>query len=382
MKKILVFTIILVCALTFLQKTPFQDFLRREFVVSTPQKAATTSIIASDDQDISLKKMIGQLVIIGATGEELSETDARFIREYGVSGFNLIGKNSRSRTQVTALINDLQNEASEAGIPGLFVGVDQEGGAIERFKFLGTHDPQSALTSTTSAYRVAYTRGVELRKTGVNMVFAPVLDLVTDSKSYLYGRTFQTTPENIALRGSAMVNGFHEAGIIAVPKHFPGYGNLKLDPHTSSATAAEGYSLEKNLQPFILAYRNTSFEALMTAHITVPQYDTKPATRSSYMLTTLLRNSLGFKGVIVSDDLEMASVGDDDDIGKSAVESIQAGADLLIVTQKPANQTKVLTALTEAVSTGELSAQRVRESYARVMELKRLYGLAKTSQTR
>jgi beta-N-acetylhexosaminidase len=178
-----------------------------------------------------------------------------------------------------------------------------------------------------------------------------------------------------------MVSGFSQAGIIAVPKHFPGYGNIKLDPHTSSATAPREYSLEKNLQPFILAYRQTPFEALMTAHITVASHDTKPATRSSYMLTTILRESMGFTGVIVSDDLEMASVGEVD-IGRSAVESIQAGADLLIVTQNPDNQVKVLTALSDAVSTGQLPAERIRESYARIMDLKARYGLAKSIETR
>ena len=208
-----------------------------------------------------------------------------------------------------------------------------------------------------------------MKRFGITTNFSPILDYVSDPSSYLYNRTFKTNPETSAALGSAMVRGYLQGGIVPVIKHFPGYGNASLDPHTSEVTLTLKESeFDTYLLPFKEVLKEHPTVPLMVAHIIIPTIDTKPATRSPVFLSEILRNQIGFEGVIITDDIEMTSVGEE--VGRAALEAIIAGADIIVSTKTPRKQIEVLNHLKEAVQNGTLTEERVNESVRRILTLK------------
>ncbi|MDO8676265.1 MAG: glycoside hydrolase family 3 N-terminal domain-containing protein [Candidatus Azambacteria bacterium] len=314
---------------------------------------------------MSLDEKIGQLVIVGFENKYVDGHIEKMIKQYHVGGVNLLGRNAESQSQVKKLISDLQ---SMSQIP-LFIAIDQEGGAMVRFKFLSELTPQSKITSTTQAKNIAFERAQELKELGVNMNFSPVMDYVSDKDSYLYHRTFGTNPDNIGELGDAMIKGYIKGGIVPVAKHFPGYGNVLSDPHNNKALLiANKETFDFNLVPFKKILIDSQIPAIMTAHIIIPFISQKPSTLSSEMLSGILRKQFQFKGVIITDDLEMVSVGGS--IEQVAVDSINAGADMLISTLTPEKQDKILNRLKKAVLNKEITEKRIDESLMRILKLK------------
>ncbi|HEY4511633.1 MAG TPA: glycoside hydrolase family 3 N-terminal domain-containing protein [Candidatus Paceibacterota bacterium] len=316
---------------------------------------------------ISLRKKVGQLLIAGLEGQVIDTHTKKLIEEYGVGGFNLLKRNVKNREQITSLIRDLQASSS---IP-LFIAVDQEGGSTIRFSFLKELQSELSIKSTSTAFTIAKARGQELAALGVNMNFSPVLDSVSDKKSYLYPRTFGTTTDAIGHLGAAMVEGYEEGGVVPVPKHFPGYGNIVNDPHKKEVSlSVSERDFEEGLLPFARVIGSVDVPAIMTAHIVIDSIDSAPATLSPRILN-ILRNRYGFDGVIITDDLEMASTGLPP--AKAAVLSIKAGADMVISTHTPKIHLEVLNALEAAVVSGELPISRIDESLERISLLKKKY---------
>ncbi len=214
-----------------------------------------------------------------------------------------------------------------------------------------------------------------MKDLGVNMNFSPVLDYVTSERSYLWPRVFRGNVAALSQLGSAMVAGYKEAGIIAVPKHFPGYGNVKPDPHANTVVlSTNSRGLAISLAPFRSILSNGGADAIMTAHIKVPFFDAKPATVSHKFITRLLREAWGFDGVVITDDIEMASAGKS--VGETAVESIKAGADVVIVSITPEKYRVVFEGLKNAVQKGDITEQRLNESVGRILKLKQLYKIS------
>lgn len=333
--------------------------------VEQKEKQKFIDPIASRVSEMSLDQKIGQMLIIGFENKYLDDHARKMIEQYHIGGINLLGRNVKDKNQIRELTANLQKISA---IP-LFIATDQEGGKIIRFNFLNELTPQIRIKETQQAEQIASVRAEELRELGVNMNFSPVLDYVSNSKSYLYNRTFGTDPDSIGALGNAMIKGYTRSGIVPVAKHFPGYGNLSLDPHTNQATLTiDRKELEVNLSPFQKVIATNPAVAIMTAHIVIPDVDTKPATLSSKFLNEILRKQMGFRGIIITDDMEMVSAGGS--IGQSSVDAIKAGADMIISTYTPEKQIEIFNRLKKAVLDGEISEEKINESVLRILTLK------------
>ena len=340
------------------------------FLLFQPSKKVEITIVKPDPIEekikiMSLDEKIGQMLIIGFENQYLDDHIKTMIEKYHIGGINLLKRNIKNRKQIIELTKNLQSISSTT----LFIGVDQEGGNVIRFDFLNELTGQINIKDTNQAEDIAFKRAMELKELGVNMNFSPVLDYVSDKKSYLYNRTFGTNPEKIGELGQAMIKGYQKGAIIPVAKHFPGYGNVSLDPHKNEVQInIDQNDLSRNLLPFQKLIDFDPFIAIMTAHIVVPSIDSKPATLSSMFLNEILRKQMGFKGVIITDDMEMVSAGKS--VEESSLEAIIAGADMIISTYTSEKHIKIFDKIKNAVLSGEITENRIDESVRRILTLK------------
>ncbi len=334
--------------------------------IKESKKLGIVDQIALQVNKMSLDQKIGQMLIVGFENNYLDDHIQKMIKEYHIGGINLFRRNVKDRNQIQQLTARLQKIST---IP-LFIATDQEGGDVIRFNFLEELTPQIKIKDAEQARQIAFSRATELREIGINMNFSPVLDYVSNNKSYLYNRTFGVDPGNIGNLGNAMIKGYIGGKVVPVAKHFPGYGNLLRDPHTNQAKLTiNEKELQINLIPFqkVIA-TNSSNIAIMTAHIVVPNIDTKPATLSSTFITEILRKQFGFNGVIITDDMEMVSAGNL--TSQSSLNAIIAGADMIISTYTPQKQIEIFDRIKKAVLEKEISEKRIDESIMRILTLK------------
>jgi beta-N-acetylhexosaminidase len=272
----------------------------------------------------------------------------------------------------------------------LFIAVDQEGGLVQRVHDGVPEVPRARELGQTSSPGDAALLATEtaqgLLALGVNMNLAPVADVVTNPNSFLYPRTFGGDPEVVSAFVAAVTDAYVRGGLISVVKHFPGHGSALGNTHgeavISQATEAQFDTV--HLPPFRAAIA-AGAQGVMMAHIAAAAYDeTRPASQSDVVIKNLLRQKLGFTGLVVSDDLEMAAAtgsatanaGDNSDaaevkaLGDAAVASINAGCDLLICTGTLARNLQVRDAIVSAVENGSISPARLDEAVSAVLELK------------
>ncbi|WP_283138449.1 beta-N-acetylhexosaminidase [Rhizohabitans arisaemae] len=346
--------------------------------------------------NMSLEDKVGQLfmpVVYGSRADTVSgENNARYgvptfrklIEKYRVGGviyFPWAG-NVESPEQVARLSNDLQRISK---IP-LLIGADQENGIVSRLEAITTRIPGAmaigASRSPELAREVARVTGAELAAVGVNLDFAPVADVNVDPRNPVIGsRSFSSDPKLAARLTGASVEGFHEAGIASSAKHFPGHGDTYTDSHTGLPVITHSMAEWERIDapPFKAAIER-GVDAVMSAHIVMPKLDSsgEPATLSPRILTGLLREKLGFKGVVITDALNMDGVRKKYDDAEVAVRSVLAGADLLLMSPNlPAAYDGVL----KAVKAGRISRDRLDLSVERLLTLKRDRGLFDTGET-
>jgi beta-N-acetylhexosaminidase len=289
----------------------------------------------------------------------------------GLGGVVLFTRNVRDAEQLTALTATLRAERAD-----VLVAIDHEGGefshlsAVSRWplaspRCLGDLD-DPALTRAS-----AREAGVLLAGLGIDVMLAPSVDVNSNPANPIIStRSFGTGPDVVSRHGAAFVAGVHEAGIAACAKHFPGHGDVAVDSHLAlphvDRWAEEVAAVE--LPPFAAAIA-AGVDLVMTAHIVFSDYDTVPATLSRRLLTGLLRDELGFTGVVTTDALEMHGITADRSIEQAAVESITAGADLAMVATADADPAALTAALVDAVGNGSLPAGRLVEAADRVRRL-------------
>jgi beta-N-acetylhexosaminidase len=318
-------------------------------------------------------RQIGQLFVFGFEGYRAGEGILRLIRDYGIGGVILFSRNIETPRQTTELVQNLQ---AHSEIP-LLIGIDQEGGIVSRLpepftQFPGNH-AVGLSGSTDLAYRFGRATGRELASVGINLDFAPVLDINSNPANPVIGtRSFGAVPEQVAKLGCAVIRGLQES-VIACGKHFPGHGDTSQDSHLAlpSVLMEKEKLQQRELIPFAAAI-DGGVEALMTSHVLYPSLDPDlPATLSPAVVQGLLREELRFNGVVVTDDLEMKAVEDHFGTERSCVMALQAGVDLLLICHDPDKQEKGIEAVIRALEAGEISMERVEESVARVLDLKR-----------
>ncbi len=328
--------------------------------------------------------VIGNLFVIGFDGTDLSSKARELLDDLNPSGVILFSRNIRNPLQTVRLNNNLQTYAHERFGQGFLIGVDQEGGRVARLttpftKFrpalhlASSHDPLSSVSD------FAGKTAQELRLAGFNLDFAPVLDVlshVTDLSTTVIGdRSFGTDPLSVSMLGEAVISAFRLKGVIPCGKHFPGHGGTLVDSHYALPVDARSFDELRcrDLVPFRRAVEN-QVEMLMTAHVVYTALDPdRPATLSRKIIAELLRSQMNYNGVVVTDDLDMAAVSADHEIGELAVGALNAGADLLMICKSPEKAVAAKAAIIEALRKGDLDETQVAASLERISKLKSAY---------
>lgn len=290
--------------------------------------------------------------------------------------------NIKGAQQIARLSNDIQRSSMSQRVPvPALISTDQEGGVISRLPSQIVQSPGSmalgAARDKTYAFRAAYIVGKELRALGINQNLAPDADVNINPFNPVIGvRSFGDRSWLVARLTAAQVRGYQSVGVAATTKHFPGHGDTNVDSHTGLPVIKHTRRQieDIDLPPFRAAI-DSGVDVIMTAHIVVPALDSsgRPATLSKPILTGLLRQQLGYKGVIMTDSLEMAGVRQMFPDSRVPVEAIKAGADLLLM---PPDLNLAINSVVNAVERGEISVSRINASVLRILELKARLGLS------
>jgi beta-N-acetylhexosaminidase len=322
---------------------------------------------------------IGQLFMVGFDGLEPDAAIGRLIRERRVGGVILFRRNVHTPGQVAALCRRLQEINAEVSDVPLLIGIDQEGGMVMRIEQGVTPMPApmafQAAGSSADCEALHRISGAEMRAIGINMLLAPVLDVNNNRSNPVIGvRAFGEDADTVIRYGGAAIDGLRQAGVIVTAKHFPGHGDTAVDSH--HAMALVGHDQERlravELAPFRAAIAQ-GVDAIMTAHVAFPAFEPDagvPATLSRAVLTGLLRDEMGYDGVVISDCLEMGAIADGIGVEEGAVGTLLAGADIVLISHTEARQHAAIDAVAAALASGRLSAERVEQALARVRRLK------------
>lgn len=352
---------------------------------------SVTSYVYSE-QEMSLKEKVGQLLMVHFHGEEANQEAALLIQELHVGGiiYYTWANQLSSAAQVQNLSTGLQKLAK---IP-LIIAVDQEGGRVNRLKEGFTIFPSNLSVAKTNqselAKRSAFAIGQELLSVGITMNLAPVVDINNNPDNPVIGsRSFGNTANCVTLFAEHALQGYRNAGIIASLKHFPGHGDVVVDSHQELPIVRKTKEQLDQLELFPFSQLASQADSIMTAHILFPALDSQNcATLSKNILTNLLREEIGFQGVIISDSLVMQGLLNNcSSIEEAAIRAINAGCDLLILGGRQLHAhsqleltveriQKIHQALLQAVETGVISQQRLEQSVQRILNLKNKYPLS------
>lgn len=355
---------------------------KKEKEVVVVQEKNSEETIEDQIARMTLDEKIGQLIMVGVEGENFSPEMEDLIQKEKVGGIILLPKNISSAEQTLKLLNDLK-KANEVNKIPLFLSVDEEGGTISRlpdeFGSLPTTREIGSMNNPDFSFEVGQLLANQVKAFGYNMNMAPVLDVDSNPDNPVIGdRSFGSDPEVVASLGIATMKGMQEERVIPVVKHFPGHGDTSVDSHSSmpilDADLERLNSLE--LIPFKKAIEEGA-DAVMTAHILFPKIDSSnPATLSGKVINGILRESLGFEGVIITDDLTMGAIRNSYSAGQAAVRAFLAGHDILLICHEYDNYYMAIQAMKEAVTSGKIKEEQVDRSVQRILTLKKKYKLS------
>ena len=316
---------------------------------------------------------VGQLLMIGIHGTTLND-DAKFmLNEYRVGGIILFDRNMESKDQVKTLITDINKAGKSAGLTPLFLGIDQEGGAVARMDDKLIKVPPAEEVGkmpVEQAVSLAKQSGAELKDLGFNINFAPVADL-----GLTYGRSYSTSPDEVVRYAGAVGKAYDEAGLWYSYKHFPGIGKIDVDLHadTSIVPVSKETLLSEDTKVFIdlIKQSKSNTYTIMVSHAMYPQIDPDhPASLSKAIITDWLRKDIGYNGVVVTDDMDMGALANHYTFGDMAVQSILAGSDILLVCHEYEHMQEAYNGLMKAVKDGRISKERLDESVKRILLMK------------
>jgi beta-N-acetylhexosaminidase len=354
--------------------------------------------VADEVASMPLEVKIGQLVLAGVEDEIAGDDSRHIINDLHIGNIILMGRNFDSPQQVLQLTRDLQDLAMRAnGVP-LLIGTDQEGGLVQRANYYAGFTPMPPAQLVGSAQDPGLVEqygqmvGEELHAVGIGVDFAPVLDVndnPTNPVIGALGRSFGTTPQLVAESALPFIAGLHAGGVMATGKHFPGHGSTTTDSHNELPFVDKDRAAldAVDIAPFRAAIER-GIDAIMPAHVVYQALDPAelPATLSKPILTGLLREELGFTGVIITDDLGMQGIMQIAPPEESGVRAILAGADMLTcvrMTTAGACQPEMIEQLHEGLMTaatdGRLPIERIDESVRRILALKTKYDVGPAS---
>ncbi|MCX8033552.1 MAG: hypothetical protein N3B14_09280 [Thermoleophilia bacterium] len=360
--------------------------------VSTTTPSVARQTLAS----LSLQQEAAQVLLATFSGTSLDPYLARLLGAGPPGGLLLLEANITDLQQLKTLIGDAQAVAGHTTGVGLLIAVDQEGGPVARIREGVPSLPAARVVganySVLEAARLAEETAKALCSLGINVNLAPVADVVSNPESFLYLRTYSGDPTVVARFVRAVTEGYRKGGLVTVAKHFPGHGAASEDTHKQTVIShtSQAEFATTHFPPF-LAAMEAGTEGIMVAHIVAEAYDPeRPASLSPVVVNTVLRTGLGFAGLVVADDLEMAGAAwrtragqersgrassDSINPAETAVAALLAGCDLLISTGTLDRQLQIIDGIVEAVENGDLPRERLDEAALRVLQLKARCGL-------
>lgn len=334
--------------------------------------------------ELTLRQKIGQLVLYSMDGNEITPETRSLIQDYCIGNVIHFGNNVTDFAGSKKLNAELRELILEscAGVEP-FLSIDHEGGRVFRFStdftWFPSHLTLSAADDPALTEAVGRAMGMELKAAGFNLNFAPVVDVNSNIGNVVIGvRSFGDDPEVVAVHGAAMARGMQSAGVMACLKHFPGHGDTTQDSHYYLPTVDKSIDELRatELLPYAKIFPQGVVDSIMTTHILFPQIEKEkvPATMSPAILQGILREELGFDGVVVSDGMHMLAIKDHYGVARGCVMAIKAGVDLLCIGTGGAgvqeSQKECLEALYEAALNGEIPMARIDDAVERILRRK------------
>jgi beta-N-acetylhexosaminidase len=333
---------------------------------------------------LPIEKKIGQMLFIGLSGVEVNSETRKLLAEISPGGVCLFARNIQNAEQTRNFLNEIR----EALPLEPFLSLDQEGGLVDRLRRMITPMPSAASIQTVrEAENLAEITYQLLRMLGFNMNFAPVVDVIDeyrgDNNNGLYSRAFGKTKEDSVELAGAYLNALQKGGCLGCIKHFPGLGASRTDSHEDlpivNLNREELFATD--LFPYQKLFKTTDVHVVMVAHASYPLFDLQetdvngkllPSSLSFKITNNLLREELGFQGLVISDDLEMGAILKNYEIGDACIMAVNAGVDMLSICADPDAVRKGFTAVVEAVKSGEIKEARIDESLSRIAQIKSL----------
>ena len=379
-QKIIGIVIIIVIVLAILGINNRNIFNDDEQVIQDKQQIKQENLTIDEKVDQIVESMsqtekLGQMVMIGIQGTKVDDDSLYMLNQYHMGGVILFDRNMENPEQVKQLTSDLQAQSNEK-VP-LFIGIDEEGGDVVRMAEKLTPPPSQKEIGATGDIEQAKTWAIKTAKSlkdmGINVNFAPVADVGSNDK-----RSYSTDTNTVIDFVRAATKGYQQENIIYSLKHFPGIGKGRVDSHvdSSSIDVAKEVLMTEDIIPFktIIDENDPNDYFILVSHLKYPALDEEyPASLSSKIMTDLLRNELGYKGIIITDDMEMGAVANHNDFRSIGVKAVKAGVDIVLVCHEYEHQQEVYLGLLDAVNSGEISQERIDESVKRIIKVKLLH---------
>lgn len=379
-QKIIGIVIIIIIVLAILGINNRNIFNDNEQVIQDKQQIKQENLTIDEKVDKTVESMsqtekLGQMVMIGIQGTKVDDDSLYMLNQYHMGGVILFDRNMDSPEQVKQLTSDLQAQSNEK-VP-LFIGIDEEGGDVVRMAEKLTPPPSQKEIGATGDIEQAKTWAIKTAKSlkdmGINVNFAPVADVGSNDK-----RSYSTDANTVIDFVRAATEGYQQENIIYSLKHFPGIGKGRVDSHvdSSSIDVTKEILMAEDIIPFktIIDENEPNDYFILVSHLKYPALDEEyPASLSSKIMTDLLRYELGYKGIIITDDMEMGAVANHNDFRSIGVNAVKAGADIVLVCHEYQHQQEVYLGLLDAVNSGEISQERIDESVKRIIKVKLLH---------
>lgn len=342
--------------------------------------------MSKEFNNLSIKKKIGQLFFIGLPSDEIDEKSEKLIETISPGGICLFARNCKSAEKTRKLVDDLSDKLPFQP----FLSIDQEGGLVDRLRRIVEPIPSAKEISKSAniknAEKLAKITAETIRILGLNMNFAPVIDVTNESrKGFIMDnqqRTFGNSVVEVIEFTDVYLNTLQNNGILGCVKHFPGIGAVEFDPHEElpSIKLNREELFETDLVPYIKHFEQQNIYAVMTAHTVYPNFDLQetdsngkllPSSLSQNIVTNLLRNELGFEGLALTDDLEMGAIVKNYGIGEACKMAFQAGSDFLLICNDEKAIYEGFETMLKAFNNGEISEERINQSLERIFRVRK-----------
>lgn len=328
---------------------------------------------------MTLDEKIGQMIITGFNGSEYNDDMDRLINEYKVGGVILFARNIEDSNQMIDLTRALQENNNN--LP-LFISIDEEGGRVSRLPDDVEKFPSAFTIGLINNQQTAYENGKEigytLKRLGINLDYAPVLDIYSNENNTVIGdRAFSKEESIVSTMGIATMEGIEDSDIIPVVKHFPGHGDTEVDSHYGLPIVYKTLEELRNFEfiPFVKAIES-GCDVIMVSHIILNEVDSSnPASLSKIVISDLLRKDLEFDKVVITDDMSMGAITSIMSIEEACIKSIEAGCDILLLGNAYEEIEQVINSIKLKLYNGEISEEHINKSVKRILELKKKYNM-------